>query len=292
MPIGDTEVTINTTDPVDFLHTNAIAVDDDGNWLLSHRNFSEITKISRQTGDIIWRMGGAGNEFTFTNDIGFWKQHNINRLDNGHLLLFDNGNNHTPPHSRAVEYIVDEVAKTVTLHEVYPPGIGGFSVAMGNVQRLSNGNSMIGWGTQPKLTEVQAGGSVALEMLLGSITYRVFRFPWSGMPSEAPRAVVQADGNPTAATVYTSWNGATDISSYDVYAGPTTSTMVLVGNEPRSGFETEIPLTGLPSDTCFFRTKPVHAQGNTTPFSNTTFRLDLEVCWDQLTHFYMPVYFK
>jgi hypothetical protein len=292
MPIGDTEVNINTTDPVDFLHTNAVAVDNDGNWLLSHRNFNEITKISRQTGDIIWRMGGAGNEFTFINDIGFYNQHNINRLDNGHLLLFDNGNGHTPPHSRMVEYIVDEVAKTVTLHEMYPAGTEGFSVAMGNAQRLSNGNSMIGWGTQPKLTEVQMGGSVALEMLLGSITYRVFRYPWTGVPTKAPRAVVQYDANPTAVTVYTSWNGATDITSYDVYAGPTASTMAMVGSEPRSGFETEIPLTGLPSDTCFFQTKPIHNQGDPTPFSNITFRRDLQVCRDQLSHSYMPVFFK
>jgi hypothetical protein len=60
------------------------------------------------------RMGGAGNEFTFTNDIGFYNQHNIQRLPNGDLLLFDNGNQHTPPHSRAIQYIVDENAKTVT----------------------------------------------------------------------------------------------------------------------------------------------------------------------------------
>ncbi|MFZ0547319.1 MAG: arylsulfotransferase family protein [Candidatus Promineifilaceae bacterium] len=292
MPIGDTEVNINTTNPVDFLHTNAIAVDDDGNWLLSHRNFSEITKINRQTGDIMWRMGGAGNEFTFTNDIGFSNQHNINRLDNGHLLLFDNGNGHTPPHSRMVEYIVDEVTKTVTLYKMYPTGNDGFSVAMGNTQRLPSGNTMIGWGTQAKLTEIQSDGSVALEMLLGSISYRSFRFPWTGVPSEAPRATVRYTSNPTAVTVYTSWNGATDITSYNVYAGATSSTMTLVGNAPRSGFETEIPLTGLPSDTCFFQTKPIDGLGDPTPFSNVTFRQDLQVCRDQLYHPYLPLFFK
>jgi hypothetical protein len=163
---------------------------------------------------------------------------------------------------------------------------------MGNAQRLFNGNTMIGWGTQRKLTEVQMGGTVALEIVLGSISYRAFRFPWNGVPAEAPRAVVKYDGDPTAVTLYTSWNGATDIASYDVYAGPTSSTMVMVGNEPRSGFETEIPLTSLPSDTCFFQTKPVHDQGNPTPFSNITFRLDLQVCWDQLSHARMPVFFK
>lgn len=289
MPIGDTEVNLNTTDPVDFLHTNAIGLDLDGNWLLSHRNFSEITKISRQTGDIIWRMGGAGNEFTFTNDIGFSNQHNINRLPNGNLTLFDNGNQHTPPHSRGIEYIVDENAKIVTRYGMYPGGTSEYSFAMGNIQRLPNGNSMIGWGTSPKLTEVIAGGTVALEMLLGSPSYRVFRFPWVGVPVTQPRAVLQYDADPTAVTIYTSWNGATDIASYDVFAGPTIATMSMVSNEPRDGFETEISLTSLPPDTCFFRTQPVHAQGDPTPLSNLMFRLDLQVCWDQLSHSYLPI---
>lgn len=292
MPIGDTGQTINTTSPVDYLHTNAIEVDNDGNWLLSHRNFSEITKINRQTGDIIWRMGGMGNEFTFTNDIGFVNQHSVRRLDNGHLLLFDNGNGHVPPHTRAIEYIVDENAKTVTRYGMYPEDTSIFSFAMGSVQRLANGNTMIGWGTTPRMTEVIPGGTVALDILLGSLSYRVFRFPWEAVPLEPPKAVLQSDGDPTAVTIYTSWNGATDIVSYDVYAGATTSTMSLVTTVPRSGFETEIPLISLPTDTCFFRTKPVHDQGNSTPYSNMVFRLDLQVCWDLLDHAYLPGTFK
>ncbi|NIP54215.1 hypothetical protein GWN42_21055, partial [candidate division KSB1 bacterium] len=292
MPIGDTGANLNTTDPVDYLHTNAIAVDDDGNWLLSHRNFSEITKIDRQTGDIIWRMGGNGNEFTFINDIGFSNQHNINRLENGHLLLFDNGNGHTPPHSNAVEYIVNETTKTVTLYGRYPGDTSIFSQAMGNIQRLPNGNSMIGWGSTAKLTEVLTNGTVGLEMLLGSPSYRVFRFPWTGVPAESPRAALEYDADPTAVTVYTSWNGATDIVGYDVFAGPTIGTMSLATNEPRSGFETAISLTSLPNDTCFFRTQPVNAQGNPTPMSNLMFRLDLPVCLNQISQVYIPLTIK
>jgi hypothetical protein len=292
MPIEDTEEDLNTTDPIDFMHTNAIGVDSDGNWLLSHRNYSEITKISRQTGDIIWRMGGAGNEFTFTNDIGFFNQHNITRLANGNLLLFDNGNQHTPPHSRVVEYIVNETTKTVTLYGMWPGDTSEFSNAMGNIQRLPNGNSMIGWGTSAKLTEVLTNGTVGLEMLLGAPTYRAFRFPWNGTPAASPRGVVQYDADPNAVTIYTSWNGATDITGYDVYAGTTISSMVLVDNAARTGFETEIPLTGLPDDTCFFRTQPVHAQADPTPFSNLMYRLDLPVCLDQLSLVYLPAVFK
>ncbi len=292
MPIEDTEVELNTTDPVDFMHTNAIAVDNDGNWLLSHRNFSEITKISRQTGDIIWRLGGVSNEFTFTNDIGFFNQHNIERLENGNISLFDNGTFHTPPHSRAIEYAIDEVAKTVTRVWMYPDDTSEYSAVMSNFQRLPNNNSMIGWGNQPKLSEVEYDGTIALEILMGAPSYRAFRFPWSGMPATSPRGVVLYGGDPTAVTIYTSWNGATDIVGYDVYAGPTMGSLVMVDYVGRSGFETEIALTGLPADTCFFQTKPVHDEGNSMPFSNMMYRLDLPVCWEQLNHAFMPVTLK
>jgi hypothetical protein len=289
MPIEDTEVNLNTTQAVDFLHTNAVAVDDDGNWLLSHRNFSEITKIDRQTGEIIWRMGGAGNEFTFTNDAGFFKQHDIQRLENGHISLFDNGNQHDPPHSRAVEYAIDEIAKTVTRIWMYPDDASIYASAMGNFQRLSNGNSFIGWGTEPKFTEVEPDGTVALEILMSTSNYRAFRFPWNATPTAAPRAVLQYDGDPTAVTIYTSWNGATDITGYDVYAGATADTLSMIGNVPRTGFETEIALNSLPDDTCFFQTRPVHDMGGPTPFSNLVYRLDLPVCWEQLSHTYLPI---
>lgn len=43
---------------VDFIHSNSIEVDTDGNIILSSRNLDEITKIHRKTGKILWRMGG------------------------------------------------------------------------------------------------------------------------------------------------------------------------------------------------------------------------------------------
>jgi hypothetical protein len=292
MPIEDTEVDLNTTTPVDFLHTNAIAVDSDGNWLLSHRHFSEITKIDRQTGDIIWRMGGAGNEFTFLNDIGFFNQHDVNRLDNGHIMLFDNGNQHNPPFSRAVEYAIDEVAKTVSLVRAYPDDMLVYSSAMGNVQLLPNGNWFIGWGTLPMFSEVRPDGETALETVMSRVNYRAYRFPWSATPAANPRTVVTYDGDPTAVNLYTSWNGATDITGYQIFAGATSDSMGLIQTVPRSGFETGLLLKDLPADTCFFQTKPIHAQGNATPFSNLTYRLDLPVRLAQLSQNFLPFFAK
>jgi hypothetical protein len=167
---------------IDYVHGNAIEIDYDGNIMISCRHLDEITKINSTTGDIIWRLGGKNNQFTFINDsIGFSHQHHVRRVDETHISLFDNGNYHTPSFSRAVEYLLDENNKTATLswHYRHVPDI--YSSAMGSVQKLSNGDFFIGWGSSnTTLTEITDEGSVVYELSLppGETSYRAFRFNW------------------------------------------------------------------------------------------------------------------
>jgi len=178
---------------IDYIHSNALDVDTDGNILLCSRHLDEVTKIDRETGKIIWRLGGKGNQFTFTNDpIGFSHQHSARRTPAGTILLFDNGNFHAPRLSRAVEYAIDDSAKTATLVWEYRHAPDVYAPAMASVQRLENGNTLIGWGaaSSPAVTEVRPDGSVALEMEFPDniISYRAFRFPWK-IPSSTTTAV-------------------------------------------------------------------------------------------------------
>lgn len=167
---------------IDYCHSNAIEADNDGNWLLSSRNMDEITKIDRLTGKIIWRLGGKNNQFTFINDPDkFSHQHAVRRIKNGNITLYDNGNFHNPPYSRACEYKLDEVNKTATLVWQYRNNPDYYAPATGYVQRLPNNNTLICWGlTNPTLTEVRYDGTKVLEMTLqnGMFSYRAFRFPW------------------------------------------------------------------------------------------------------------------
>ena len=172
-----------TAKTIDYVHANAIDVDTDGNLLLSSRHLDEITKINRQTGDIIWRMGGKNNQFTFTNDpIGFSHQHSIRRTPSGTLILFDDGNFHTPQFSRAVEYTMDTTAKKITQVWQFRHSPDTYAFAMGSVERLSNGNTVIGWGmsTDVAVTEVRPEGTVAFELRLPDslVSYRALSFPW------------------------------------------------------------------------------------------------------------------
>lgn len=158
-------------------HVNAIDRDTDGNLLVSMRNASQVVKIDVATGNVLWRLGGKRNQFAFVGDplCGFSRQHGIRRLSNGNIILFDNGNDHTPPVSRAVEYRLDEEAKTAHMVWEYRDTTYGF--AMGFAERLPNGNTLICFGTARVIKEVTPGGSVVftLRVLSDEMPYRATR---------------------------------------------------------------------------------------------------------------------
>ncbi|MEP6573687.1 MAG: aryl-sulfate sulfotransferase [Gemmatimonadota bacterium] len=150
---------------VDLDHPNSLAIDLDGNYVVSWRNLAEISKIDAHTGAVLWRLGGAHNQFTILNDPlgGFNGEHCVRVLANGHLLMYDNGLRHQPAESRAVEYAVDTVAKTATMVWEYRHSPAIFTQFLGAVQRLSSGNTWVAWGAAGHLTEVATDGTVAWE---------------------------------------------------------------------------------------------------------------------------------
>jgi hypothetical protein len=174
---------------VDWTHANAVDLDTDGNILLSSRHFDEITKINHQTGAIIWRFGGKRNQFTCTNDpLKFSGQHDIRRIGNGHITLLDNGTYHVPPLARALEYDLDEAAKTASLVWSYSYDSSLYSIAVGCHQALPNGNHLVDFGAIPDgfpwFVLVKPDKSVVMEISYsGSYTsYRAFNYdslPWA-----------------------------------------------------------------------------------------------------------------
>lgn len=167
---------------IDYVHGNSLEATPDGAILLSSRHLNEVTKIGRETGEIVWRLGGRKNQFRFLNDpIGFSRQHDARLLPDGRLTLYDNGNLHAPPFSRAVEYEIDEKKMTATLVWQYRRVPEVFSPATGSVQRLPNGHTLIGWGIDgPAFTEVTPDGRVVAEMRFEPrlSSYRAFRYEW------------------------------------------------------------------------------------------------------------------
>ena len=260
-----------TTQVIDLIHANAIGLDFDGNLLISSRHLDEVTKINRQTGAIIWRWGGKRNQFTFIGDNRrFSHLHDIRLLPNGHYTLYDNGNGLTPEYSRALEYVLDQTNKTATLVWEYRNTPDVFAWGMGNVQRLPNGNTMIGWGaTVPTLTEVTPDGRKAFELTMDTMhqSYRAFRFVWEGRPSWPPTLVAVTESGSTR--LVTSWNGATEVASYRIYGGVTPNAVFsAIRTVAKAGFETIVDVTPQVDDFCFFRVLPIDRQGRSMTYSN------------------------
>ncbi len=133
---------------VDWCHINAIEYDHDGNYLISARNFNEITKVKRSDSTIMWRLGGKRNQFNFTHDsIIFKAQHAIRRIANGNITLYDNGIKGPPLHpSSAKEYKLNEKELKAELVWSYTDKLNSYSSGIGNVKRLGNGNTIINYG--------------------------------------------------------------------------------------------------------------------------------------------------
>ncbi len=140
---------LNDTTSVSLPHINSVATDTQGNIVASSRYFNELIKINRATGNVMWRMGGIHNQFTFMNDtIPFLGQHDAHYLANGNLLVFDNGySSDQRKHGvRAIEYRIDEKTKQVWNVWSYTHDAGLVSDATGNARRMDNGTTLIDFG--------------------------------------------------------------------------------------------------------------------------------------------------
>ncbi len=186
-----------TSSKIDYVHGNSIEEDTDGNIIISCRHLDQVNKIDVNTGEFIWRLGGIKNEFTLVNDsIWFTYQHDVRRLPNGNITMFDNGNYHGSLCSYAREYQLDEVNKVATAVWTYKhPQVNGQNVygsALGSVQRLTNGNTLINWGAIlpgkefPNLTEVTPDNEIVWEMRLkdkyNDVIYRAHKYEWNPCP--------------------------------------------------------------------------------------------------------------
>jgi hypothetical protein len=224
IPITDSDEDL-TASRINYSTLNGFDVDDDGNILASFRNHSEIMKINRSTGEIMWRMGSPRGEFTFIGEheenapYYYARQHNIRRLPNGNISLFDNGEYHQPPYSRGVEYALDEVNKVATLvSEVRYPNGNIFCATAGNAQKFSDGSWFLGYGVpspqfvKRNAVEYHSDGSIALEISLpnGILAYRAYKFPWKELITKPSVTIFEIlEGNTYAFNQGTNITGVT-----------------------------------------------------------------------------------
>ena len=170
--------------PDGYAHINSLqAVDDD--IVASFRGCSQILRIATPSGNVVWRLGRSNRSnadwisqseappLAITGDPygEFCAQHSARIINNGNLVLFDNGvhclvdpvtrESVRPSNrfSRVVEYAIDSVNGEAAFQRHHSLN-GTFSFvgdARGHIEELDNGNWLISWGgsevTEESVTE-------------------------------------------------------------------------------------------------------------------------------------------
>jgi Arylsulfotransferase (ASST) len=223
----------------DFFHLNAIDLHRDGDLLVSARNTWTVYKVSRETGRVLWRLGGKKSDFKLGPGAHFAWQHDARHHpdDDSVITLFDNADApQEEPQSRGLSLALDMKRKTASLRHQYTHNPTVLAHMFGSVQTQPNGNVLVGWGASQYFTEYSADGQIRLDAGLppGGENYRTLRFPWTGAPAEPPR--IAAHGG----QLYASWNGATSLAAWQLHAGADKSRLRPKGIVVRRGFETEL----------------------------------------------------
>lgn len=177
---------------IDAYHQNAFQTLDNGDILLCLRNMDAVIRIDRNSGDVMWQLGGLASDMVFTDEDGAFSQpHDVHLLEENRLLLFDNAIGQDSVGSRGMEYALDFEAGLATVMETWPHPDGSVALSQGSIQRLVDGGTLIGWGTAA--SEAYSGGMVseyaASGQLLGTLyfpynhfSYRARKVPQDALP--------------------------------------------------------------------------------------------------------------
>lgn len=244
VPFKDSRVATKGNRTYDYLHTNSIEVDTDGNLLVSGRNTCAVYKLDRDTGELIWTLGGKSSDFEMGSGTRFCFQHDARRVSDGVISLFDNGAG--PPalrkESRAIVMEVDEAAKTAELRKAYKHPGKFLAPNQASARVQPNGNMFVGWGAVPVFSEFSADGKLLFNGTIasGKGSYRAVRSGWTGLPGSSPSVAVQERGSRLA--VWASWNGATRVDRWEVLAGATPDALSGAATVDARGFETAMTI--------------------------------------------------
>ncbi|MGH9303798.1 MAG: arylsulfotransferase family protein, partial [Acidimicrobiales bacterium] len=266
IPLADSESPPPTNGfPWDAYHVNSISLQSGGRFLVSMRNTWAAYDVDRSTGRILWTLGGKHSSFTFKTGAAFQWQHDVVADSATKISLFDDDCCQitgagtylaAAGPSRALVLKLDHKSHTASLLHEYAHRPDVESAYMGSTELLPDGNVFVGWGAQPYFSEYTKSGRLLLDGVLPNpdLSYRATLHGWVGLPTTPPRAVLRRRGR--SATIYASWNGATEVASWRVLSGDGTHALKSV---KRSGFETAVTLHDASAES--FRVQALDSSG-------------------------------
>lgn len=247
MPVGKRAGSL--VHPWDWFHINALNSVESGRLLIDSRNTWTVYEVARRSGQILWRLGGKESSFHMGPGTSTAWQHDANWQPNGTITIFDNGASpRKHPQSRGIIVSLDLEHMRATLVQSFVHSPPLVSESQGDFEPLANGDWFTGWGQQPYFAELAPDGKTLFDAHLPPYfqSYTDFKYPWSGHPTEPPALAVRPDSH-GGLTVFASWNGATEVASWQVLGGPSPSQLTPLASAARSDFETAIGLPSVPA---------------------------------------------
>ncbi|MGC4963440.1 arylsulfotransferase family protein [Gordonia sp. DT101] len=183
VPLTDSTVTGKTpgSDAYDPYHINSIALDPDGDLVISMRDTSTVYDVDVRSGAIKWRLGGKHSTFTLGRGVQFAFQHDAEFAGPNTIRLFNNNSSGFETDGlSSVQWIhLNHATHQATLvrNQTHPDNLVAF--AMGDAQPIPNGNTLVGWGMAPHISEFTPSGKMVYDARLPFGTYRAYPATWA-----------------------------------------------------------------------------------------------------------------
>ncbi len=192
MESGDTRTVYNLSDDfygegINWSHCNSIHYyPGDDSYTLSCLNLNNIIKIDRAQGTLIWNLEGySQGDFR---GVMWNRQHGHQLLDNGNIVFFSNEGENLSDEtdvfdlesSEAIELSLDYEAKESK--KVWSYKGGAISIALGDVQRLSNGNTLITYSAAGVIHEITSNNILVRDISVNGLGYANWRPTLYGVP--------------------------------------------------------------------------------------------------------------
>jgi hypothetical protein len=112
----------------------------------------------------------------------------------------------------------------------------------GSDQLLHSGDSLVGYGSQPWVSEFDSHGKMVFDgrFIDANTCYRAYRYTWTGTPATPPSMGTRTSKGKT--TVYASWNGSTQTARWQVLGGSNPAKLSVIASAGKAAFETPIKL--------------------------------------------------
>ncbi|WAC55541.1 arylsulfotransferase family protein [Gordonia sp. SL306] len=183
VPLTDSTATdkLPGNDTYDPYHINSIALDPEGDLVISMRDTSTVYDVDIASGAIKWRLGGKRSTFNLGRGVQFAFQHDAEFAGPNTIRLFNNNSSGFETDGlSSVQWIhLNHATHQATLvrNQTHPGNLVAF--AMGDAQPIPNGNTLVGWGMAPHISEFTPSGKMVYDARLPFGTYRAYPANWA-----------------------------------------------------------------------------------------------------------------